>query len=143
MRRKNMTSRIVTKLPNGKNNVKKFTILDSQNALFMCGRTVSECEDKIYELRNQQTNVQPFVIIAGEKNNLQYLVYIDCSKFICESIGHAIDCCFKIMFVLSLKYPSACMPIWHFIQHYFYDLYKPHDNVFPSSSQLIKMLSKS
>lgn len=136
-------SRVVTKVK-GKSQTQKFTIIDAQNSFFLQARNARESAEKIEKLMRNRTNIQPFVIVIGESHTepTQYVVYVDNIKFVCESVGKAIDACLKAFFVLSLKYPLASASVWQFVQNYFYEIRTPNDKILPANSQLIKKLKK-
>lgn len=76
-------------------------------------------------------NLQPFIIGIGSRFNVTHcFVIFDTAKYKFESIVMAVDYCFKLHFVLNLKYSPYCLQIWTFIQKYFYSIKTPYDFTF-------------
>ena len=68
--------------------------------------------------RKIQTEVQPFIIVQGDKYNVENIyVIIDKIQYKCESVLKSIDLLFKLFFVLNIKYPVQSEHIWQLIEH--------------------------
>lgn len=59
------TSRKITKDENGKNNIIKYSIKDSQNSFILFHTTISNSEDHLEKLRAQKLPIQPFIIVIS------------------------------------------------------------------------------
>lgn len=66
---------------------------------------------------------QPLVIVVGDDfAYTHFFVEVDGMKYKFSSYLEAVDYCFKILFVLNLKYPNECMSVWYFIQKFLYGI---------------------
>lgn len=75
-------SRKVTKDENGKNNVTKYSIKDSQNSFITFHNSVGESETYLLNLKNKNLPIQPFILVIGTPlKPEQILVYFDFIKF--------------------------------------------------------------
>lgn len=67
--------------------------------------------------------VQPYIIVAGSFENItnRYIIVNDITYEL-PTITRAVDTCFKIIWALYLEYPSACLPVWQFLQRAIYKI---------------------
>ncbi|XP_036324508.1 uncharacterized protein LOC118737834 [Rhagoletis pomonella] len=105
---------------------KKYTISDSQNAFTVSVNQSSEVDQAIAEKRKQcledNSTLQPFVIVVGDEFNFKnFYVTLDGIKYSFHSYMEAIQYCYKLMFVLNLKYPDECTNVWIFVQKYLFN----------------------
>jgi len=81
---------------------------------------------KIASALNLGITVQPFVVVVGNINeadsSMQYYTIIDDVHFLLETLLKAIDLCFKLFHVLNLEYSPQAQQVWHFFEHYFFDI---------------------
>lgn len=107
----------------------KFTIMDSQNAFTVKVRQPSEVDAVIAEKRTNcfenSSTLQPFVIVVGDEFNFKdFYVTLDGIKYAFKSYIEAVQYCFKLIFVLNLKYPDECTSVWTFMQRYLFNIKK-------------------
>ena len=108
---------------NGKKNVTKFTIKDSQESCIFFATTHQQVEDHITYKKSKSESVQPFLIVVG--NNIceveHIYLYFDGIKYIFKNFVRALDICFKIFYLFNLEYPIDSS-FWQFIDAYFYNV---------------------
>lgn len=74
-------------------------------------------------MKKNKLTLQPYVIAVGSLEEVtHFFVVLNDIKYKFQSIVMAIDFCFKLFFVLNLKYSVFCDQIWTFIQKYFYQI---------------------
>jgi len=72
------TSKKVTKDSNGKKNLIKYSIKDSQDSFMVFKDSVEAQQQHLEELRNHGTHIQPFIVIVGTMDvQREILVYFD------------------------------------------------------------------
>lgn len=102
----------------------KPTIKDSQQALVLFVSHANDFNPTLDRLaskvREQGQSLQPLVVFCSYDNS--FIVYYNEIKYKFDSLLPALDTCFKIFFVLNLKYPVSCRAVWLFIQKYFFDI---------------------
>lgn len=136
------TSKKSTKKSNGKKNMIKYSITDSQSTFIYVCHTAAGVDEHIQNLISTNENIQPFIIIIA--SDILYpqeiLVYVDGIKYKFFNILNAIDICFKIFHLFNIKYPIQCESVWQFIQCYFYEI-KSKSYTYPSVSILCNEIS--
>lgn len=55
-------------------------------------------------------------------SSMQYYTIVDDIHCHLETLLKAIDLCFKLFHVLYLKYSPQAQQVWHFFEHYFFDI---------------------
>ncbi|XP_072168569.1 uncharacterized protein [Diadema setosum] len=66
---------------------------------------------------------QPFVLtLRKPEEPEQCFVVLEKNTISCNSLLHAIDVCFKLVYVLDIDYAWECQHTWDFIQKFFYRL---------------------
>jgi hypothetical protein len=67
--------------------------------------------------------VQPFVLALGDRSGpSQAFVIIERNAIEFPSLLKAVDCCFKVFYVLDVAYPTNCQIVWEFLQDLVYDM---------------------
>ncbi|XP_064630382.1 uncharacterized protein LOC135489123 isoform X3 [Lineus longissimus] len=62
-------------------------------------------------------SVQPFILALGDRHNpSQSFVVVERNAVEQPSLLKAVDCCFKLFFVLDIAYPASCHIVWEFLQ---------------------------
>lgn len=114
--------KVVKKGADGKKQVTRYTIKDSQNSFLMMRPSIEALEDSIRCLIAERMPIQPFLMVVGKhlKNINKIFVYFDEVKFEFNSVVRAVDVCFKIYHVLNLEYPKPSTTFWTFIENFFY-----------------------
>lgn len=124
-------------------NILKTTINDSINSMVIQINTQSELQPKIEEIKNKFRSLdltfQPSLLIIGELE--QICVIYDEIYYKTDSILSALDICFKLFFVLNLKYSPQSAQVWQFIQKYFFEISVDGEKCFTQISSLISDLS--
>lgn len=121
-------------------NKKRFkpTIADSQKALHLELQNMADLKDQVEKIKKfaveKGLKVQPFII----STSTQFGVYFNDIYFMSDSFLCAVDLCFKIFFVLNLKYPPQCIKVWRFLQYYFYEIKDEED---PATLALIARIN--
>jgi len=116
------TSKKITRDDNGKKNLVKYSIKDSQDSFMIFKSSIAEIEEYITKRCNENKPIQPFILICGTPSKpKEIIVFFDkiCIKFKLFSISSAIDVCFKIVHIFNLEYPPQSSIVWLFIQKYF------------------------
>ena len=73
-----------------------------------------------YKNRNRS---QPFVICLYQESMLiptQVFVILERKALAKASLLKAVDGCYKLTYVLNIKFQDNCKLAWHFLQHYIY-----------------------
>lgn len=52
----------------------------------------------------------------------------------------AVEACFYSFMSMNIKYPTACLHVWTFIQYIIYEINTPWDTTIPAVSTLINEL---
>ena len=118
------SGRVVTKSTDGKKNVKKYSISDSQDAFIKRLDDCQSAENYIKELKLQGKPIQPFLIIVSPhigKCGDTY-IYFDKVKYAFKSFARAVDILFKIFHVFNIKYPQQCEVFWQFVEIFFFEI---------------------
>lgn len=93
--------------------------------------SITEIEEYLFNRRNENTPIQPFILICGTPSKpKETIVFFDCIKLKLFSISSAIDVCFKIFHIFNLEYPPQSSIVWLFIQKYFYVLNTKYDKAY-------------
>lgn len=136
------TSKKVTKDDNGKKNLIKYSIKDSQESFILFGESVDIMEARLDILKKQGKPIQPFIIVVGTIFNIkEILVYFDTVKYKVHSILRAIEVCYKIFHLFNLKYPPESLIVWLFIQKYFFNYSSTYDIPHPKLTQILNELN--
>lgn len=81
-------------------------------------------KDRTNECLAEERKLQPFVIVVGA--NLfalkEFYIFFYDTSFKCKSFLQAIDVCFKLFFVLNIRFPVECELLWLFIQQFIYEI---------------------
>ncbi|XP_050526578.1 uncharacterized protein LOC126897208 [Daktulosphaira vitifoliae] len=97
------TSRKVTRDENGKKNIIKYSIKDSQNSLISFHETVDQAEAYIALLQSRNQPIQPFILIIGTiLKPRDILLYFDAIK-IPTSIMRCLDIYSTILLQIIFK----------------------------------------
>lgn len=84
-------------------------------------------------IKKHKLSQQPYIIAVGQLTNIShFFVIINNTKYKFISIVMAVDFCFKLTFVLNLKYSPYSCQIWTFVQKYFYNINTIYDETFSS-----------
>lgn len=138
------TAKKVTKDENGKNNLVKYSIKDSQNTFIVFCNTASQVEEFINNRTHLKSPIQPFIIIVGSPlHPKEILVYFDSIKYKVFTIIRAIDVCFKIIHLFNLEYPLESCAVWLFIQKFLYNIKTKYDKSIPNLNQIIHDLENN
>lgn len=80
------TSRKVTTDSNGKKNMVKYSIKDSQDSFIVFKESVEAQQHHLEQLGNRGIPIQSFILMVGilnvQKEILQYILTLSCIKFI-------------------------------------------------------------
>ncbi|XP_055386427.1 uncharacterized protein LOC129615312 [Condylostylus longicornis] len=138
------TSKYMAKDSSGKKISKKYTIEDSQESFIKIASNNTKVQEKLNELREQASPIQPFIFFVGESiyDPTEIMVYFDDIKYKCSSTLKAVDICFKIFHVFNLEYPPAAFTFWTFVQTYIYNVYTEYDVDCISATNLKEELEK-
>lgn len=114
--------RNIKKDENGKQNVSRYTIAESQESFIVFGKSWDELNDKLRGVSHKKN--QPLIMIIGEDMFCIKEVFISFEevKISCKSLLRAVDICFKIFQLFNLEYPMASKTFWNFIQVFFYQI---------------------
>lgn len=135
------TSKKTTRDDNGKKNLIKFSIKDSQDSLMMFGESVNIMQAHLEKLKKQGVPIQPFILVTGTIfNPNEILVYFDSVIYKLHSILRAIEVCFKIFQLFNLEYPKESSIVWLFIQKYFFGYSSKYDTPYPKLTQILNEL---
>ncbi|XP_029346278.1 uncharacterized protein LOC115034241 isoform X2 [Acyrthosiphon pisum] len=138
------TSKKITRDDNGKKNLVKYSIKDSQDSFMIFKSSIAEIEEYITKRCNENTPIQPFILICGTPSKpKEIIVFFDCIKFKLFSISSAIDVCFKIVHIFNLEYPPQSSIVWLFIQKYFYVLNTKYDKACHTLGQILSDLNNA
>ncbi|XP_064638872.1 uncharacterized protein LOC135494646 isoform X1 [Lineus longissimus] len=67
--------------------------------------------------------VQPFILALGDRHKpTQSFVIVERNAVEQTSLLKAVDCCFKLFFVLDIAYPASCHIVWEFLQDLVYQV---------------------
>lgn len=136
------TSKKVTKDDNGRKNLIKFSIKDSQESFIMFGETVEMMEAHLDKLKKQGNPIQPFILVVGSIFNIkEILVYFDSVKYKVHSILRSIEVCYKIFQLFNIQYPPESSVVWLFIQKYFFNYSSIYDIPHPKLTQILNELN--
>lgn len=93
---------------NGKKNMVKYSIRDSQDSFIVFKESVEAQQHHLEQLRNRGIPIQPFILIVGTINvQKEILVYFDSAMYKVHSVLRSIEVCFKIFYLFNLEYPSG------------------------------------
>ena len=115
------SGRVVTKSTDGKKNVKKYSIWDSQDAFIKRLDDCQSAENYIKELKLQGKPIQPFLIIVSPhigKCGDTY-IYFDKVEYAFKSFARAVDILFKIFHVFNIKYRSSAKFFGNLLRFFF------------------------
>lgn len=106
---------------------KKHTISDSQKSFTLPVQQAIDIDDILLKKREDyiktKTTLQPLLVIVGNEFDYKnFYVFLDDSKFLFDSYLEALQFCFKLMYVLNLKYPIECISVWTFIQKFLFEI---------------------
>lgn len=137
------TSKKVTKDSNGKKNLIKYSIKDSQDSFMLFKDSVEAQQQHLEELRNHGTHIQPFIVIVGTMDvQREILVYFDSVMYKVHSVLRSKEVCYKIFHLFNLEYPSQSEIVWLFIQKYFFGVHSKYDKPFPKLTQVLAELNQ-
>ena len=72
---------------------------------------------------NEEERSQPFVLCLYRESMLlptQVFVVFERKVLARASLLEAVDGCYKLTYVLNIKFQDNCKLAWHFLQHYIY-----------------------
>lgn len=124
----------------------KPTIIESQRSFILHVKTINDLKIQLQSLRefykSRNLTLQPLVIVVGLdlKNLTEFYVSYDNILFKLPTILKAIDCCFKIFHVFSLKYPLASNQCWTLIQILLFNISTEHDTINNNLNIIMKYL---
>lgn len=133
-----------TEQGSSKKKITKSTIKDSQDSFLIRIASINNFNNSIDKqannLKNKKLTLQPLIVYnSGEK---EYYVYFDDIKYKFNSFLPALDCCFKLFYVLNLKYPECSKSVWIFIQKYLFGIDSTKsERICPNVLCLIRNLS--
>ncbi|KAL5239094.1 hypothetical protein ACI65C_006504 [Semiaphis heraclei] len=135
------TSKKITKDENGKKNLIKYSIKDSQDSLIVFGESVEAMQHHFQSLRTQGNPIQPFIFIVGSLfAQREILVYFDTIIYKVHSIIRSVEVCYKIFHVFNLEYPTQSYIVWLFIQNIFFGLKSKFDKPHSKLAQVLSEL---
>lgn len=81
------------------------------------------------ECKKLKEDMNPFIIYFENDVGIPYKFFVCVNHLIYETTNFitAIDTLFKTYFVFNLKYPTKCISVLTFIQHFFYKIFLPSD----------------
>eukprot|EP00102_Acyrthosiphon_pisum_P025662 XP_016662872.1 PREDICTED: uncharacterized protein LOC100568647 isoform X2 [Acyrthosiphon pisum] len=136
------TTKKITRDDNGKKNLIKYSIKDSQDSFMIFKTSIAEIEEYIMKRRSENTPIQPIILICGTPNKpKEIIVLFDCIQFKLFSISSAIGVCFKMFHTFNLDYPLQSSIVWLFIQKYFYLLNTKYDKAYHTLGQILSDLN--
>lgn len=105
----------------------KYTIADAQNSFTVPVNQASDVHAVIADKKNNcvtnKTTLQPFIIVIGDKFHYkEFYVVLDDIKYEFKSYMEAVEYCFKLIFVLNLKYPDESVNLWTFVQAFLFNI---------------------
>jgi hypothetical protein len=104
-----------------------------------------DIEDKIKErsetLAFYGLPFQPFILVVGDKKK-QFFVRLEHRMLVASSFLDAVDSTFKLFYVLSIDYPFLGVPIWQFVQQFFFEKRVPGEPKISRVTSLISELRK-
>lgn len=109
-------------------------------------QTVEDFQLKVAELKNtcllKKNTFQPVIAIVGTLESVVacYIVINNISYLVTDYM-RAVDVAFKSFDALNCCYPSACQPVWTFIQKFIYNIDSPYDKNYSSVNKLIEQLN--
>jgi len=127
----------------GKNSSWKPSKIEMKDGFLTHLKSYSELQETVTRRKNKYAQLgctlQPFIIIVGPSLNeiRQFFVYVDNTYYILNSIVGAVDCCFKVIHALNLKYLLEYLQVWTFIQKLFFKIKTVWDTEFVSVNSLI------
>lgn len=128
----------ITKDENGKKNLIKYSIKDSQDSLTVFGESVEAMQHLFQSLRTQGNPIQPFIFIVGSLfAQREILIYFDTIIYKVHSIIRSVEVCYKIFHVFNLEYPTQSYIVWLFIQNIFFGLKSKFDKPHPKLAQVL------
>lgn len=97
-------------------------------------------ELRLATLRKKGSPSQPYIIIVGEsleKINTFLIVANRSIIYETQSIMHAVDSCYKIVWALNLEYGIDTYPVWFFIQKALYKMTSAFDKGSTATESLL------
>ncbi|XP_016659852.1 uncharacterized protein LOC107883741 [Acyrthosiphon pisum] len=135
------TSRKLTRDEQGKKNLIKYSIKDSQDSFIVFGESVDVMQQHLEQLKSRGDPIQPFILIVGTIfHPKEILVYFDTIMYKVHSILRSIEVCYKIFHLFNLEYPSQSSIVWLFVQKYFFGVTSPYDSPHPKLVQILSEL---
>lgn len=135
------TSKKVTRDEQGKKNLIKFSIKDSQDSFIVFGESVDVMQQHLEKLKSLGDPIQPFILIVGTIfSHKEILVYFDLIMYKVHSILRSIEVCYKIFHLFNLEYPCQSSIVWLFVQNYFFGLTSSYDKPHPKLVQILSDL---
>ncbi|XP_070071050.1 uncharacterized protein [Drosophila takahashii] len=140
------TARKVVKKGNNEKIGVKVTIQDSRQSFFAQFSSSAELESAIKEKIEEQLKcnecLQPIICGIGPTvlEATEFFVYYADIYYKFTNILSAIESCFKLFYVLDLKYPESCKLVWLFFQEYFFNFKLSDKDIHPSVKSLINDL---
>jgi len=100
------TSKKVTRDEQGKKNLIKYSIKDSQDSFIVFGESVDIMQQHLEQLKRRGDPIQPFILIVGTIfSHKEILVYFDSIMYKVHSILRSVEVCYKIFHLFNLEYP--------------------------------------
>ncbi|KAL5236318.1 hypothetical protein ACI65C_003728 [Semiaphis heraclei] len=138
------TSKKVTRDEQGKKNLIKFSIKDSQDSFIVFGESVDVMQQHLEQLKSLGDPIQPFILIVGTIfSHKEILVYFDSIMYKVHSIVRSIEVCYKIFHLFNLEYPCQSSIVWLFVQNYFFGLTSSYDKPHPKLVQILSDLNNN
>jgi len=134
------TSRKLTRDEQGKKNLIKYSIKDSQDSFIVFGESVDVMQQYLEQLKIRGDPIQPFILVVGTIfHPKEILVYVYTIMYKVHSILRAIEVCYKIFHLFNLEYPSQCQSsiVWLFIQKLFFGVTSKYDTPHPKLVQML------
>lgn len=138
------TSKKNTRDEQGKKNLIKYSIKDSQDSFIVFGESVDVMQQHLEQLRNRGDPIQPFILIVGTIfSHKEIIVYFDSILYKVHSILRSIEVCYKIFHLFNLEYPCQSSIVWLFFQNYFYGETSSFDKPNPKLIQILSDLNNT
>lgn len=97
-----------------------------ENIVFQNSKDMDDLIEKrdAFNCDNKLSDLQPYVVVCGSLTHTEstFVVLKKNVKYKVESTIKAVDLCFKIFFVLRLKYSLGCQYAWAFFHENIHDV---------------------
>ncbi|XP_061390593.1 uncharacterized protein LOC133325908 isoform X2 [Musca vetustissima] len=114
---------------------RKNTKLESLESFIYYCKNIQVADDETRNrIKRLKKDTQPKIYFVGDTTKPISIAYVDIcgNRLKFENPLKAVEACFYSFMSMNIKYPTACLHVWTFIQYIIYEINTPWDTTIPA-----------